>query len=240
MILLPAIDLMGGEAVRLRQGRAEEKTVYSVDPAAVARRWQEEGGDYLHVVDLDAAFTGERSGVNWQALRAILAAISIPCELGGGLRDRASIAAALELGVARVVVGTRAAESMAFVREMVSAFGGERIVVGIDAKDGLVAVRGWTETSARRAVDLAREAEAAGVGAIIYTDISTDGMLAGPNFAELDVMLAAIRCPLVASGGVATAEDVRRLATRPGLYGAIIGRALYEGTLRLADCAKSV
>ncbi len=239
MILLPAIDLMSGQAVRLRQGRADAKTVYSDDPAAVARRWQDEGGDYLHVVDLDAAFTGERSEVNAATIRAILAAIDIPCELGGGLRDRASIAAALELGVTRVVIGTRAAESMTFVAEMVRAFGSERIVVGIDAKDGLVAVRGWTETSQRRAVDLAREAEAAGAGAIIYTDIATDGMLAGPNFAELDTMLAALRCPLVASGGVTTAEDVRRLAGRTGLYGAIIGRALYEGTLRLADCAKS-
>lgn len=239
MILLPAIDLMSGQAVRLRQGRADAKTVYSDDPAAVARRWQDEGGDYLHVVDLDAAFTGERSEVNAATIRAILGAIDIPCELGGGLRDRASIAAALELGVTRVVIGTRAAESMTFVADMVRAFGSERIVVGIDAKDGLVAVRGWTETSERRVIDLAREAEAAGAGAIIYTDIATDGMLAGPNFAELDAMLAALRCPLVASGGVTTAEDVRSLAVRPALYGAIIGRALYEGTLRLADCAKS-
>ena len=239
MILLPAIDLMSGQAVRLRQGRAEEKTIYSADPAAVARRWQEEGGDYLHVVDLDAAFTGERSEVNAEAIRSILAAINIPCELGGGLRDRGSIAAALELGVTRVVIGTRAAESMAFVAEMVREFGSERIAVGIDAKNGRVAVRGWTQTSPRRAVELAREAEAAGAGVIIYTDIATDGMLAGPNFAELDTMLAALQCPLVASGGVTTADDVRRLAGRPALYGAIIGRALYEGTLRLADCAKS-
>lgn len=239
MILLPAIDLMSGQAVRLRQGKAEEKTVYSDDPAAVARRWEEEGGDYLHVVDLDAAFSGARSPVNAEALRAILSAIRIPCELGGGLRDQESIAAALALGVARVVIGTRAAESMAFVAEMARVFGSERIVVGIDARDGLVAVRGWTQTSPRRAIDLAREAEAAGAGAIIYTDIATDGMLAGPNFAELDAMLAAVKCPLIASGGVTTADDVRRLAARPALYGAIVGRALYEGTLRLADCAKS-
>lgn len=239
MILLPAIDLMSGQAVRLRQGKIEEKTVYSEDPAAVARRWEEEGGDYLHVVDLDAAFSGARSEVNAAALREILSTIGIPCELGGGLRDQESIAGALALGVSRVVIGTRAAESMAFVTEMVAIFGSERIVVGIDAKNGMVAVRGWTETSPRRAVDLAREAEAAGAGAIIYTDIATDGMLTGPNFGELDAMLSSVKCPLIASGGVATVEDIRRLTERSALYGAIIGRALYEGTLSLADCAKS-
>lgn len=238
MILLPAIDLMGGQAVRLRQGMAEAKTVYSNDPAAVARRWEDEGGDYLHVVDLDAAFSGARSQVNAEALRAILSAITIPCELGGGLRDRESIAVALALGVSRVVIGTRAAESMKFVAEMAGVFGSERIVVGIDARHGLVAVRGWTQMSQRQAIDLAQEAEQAGAGAIIYTDIATDGMLAGPNFIELDAMLAAVSCPVIASGGVTTAEDVRRLAQRPALSGAIIGRALYEGTLRLADCAK--
>lgn len=236
MLLLPAIDLMDGQVVRLRQGKADQKTVYSGDPAALARRWQEEGGDYLHVVDLDAAFSGQTGEANRAALRAILEAITIPCELGGGMRDEAAVRAALDLGVARVVIGTRAAESMPFVARLVETFGSERVVVGIDARNGTVAVRGWTESAGRPAVDLALEAQAAGVGAIIYTDIATDGMLAGPNFAELDALLARLDCPLVASGGVATADDVRKLATREKLYGTIIGRALYEGTLRMADC----
>ena len=239
MLLLPAIDLMGGQVVRLRQGKAEDKTVYSDDPAAVAHRWQQEGGDFLHVVDLDAAFSGRSGEENQAALRAILAALSIPCELGGGLRDEGSVRAALDLGMARVVIGTRAAESMAFVAQLVKTFGAERIAVGIDARDGTVAVRGWTESAGRRAIDVAREAEAAGVAAVIYTDIATDGMLAGPNYAELDAMLGQLDCPLIASGGVTTADDVRRLASRPTLHGAIIGRALYEKTLSLADCRES-
>ena len=239
MLLLPAIDLMDGQAVRLRQGKAEEKTVYSDDPAALARRWQDEGGDWLHLVDLDAAFAGRSGERNQAALRAILAAVTIPCELGGGLRDEATVRAALDLGVARVVIGTRAAESMDFVTRLVKTFGPDKVIVGIDARGGEVAVKGWTESAGRKAIDLAREAEAVGVGGIIYTDIATDGMLAGPNFTELDFMLDRLGCPLIASGGVTTVDDVRQLASRPRLHGAIIGRALYEGTLRLEDCPTS-
>lgn len=239
MLLLPAIDLMGGEVVRLRQGKAAEKTVYSADPAALARRWQSEGGDILHLVDLDAAFTGQPSEQNRTALRAIVEAVTIPCELGGGLRDEAAVRAALDLGVSRVVIGTRAAESMDFVADLVRTFGSGRVVVGIDARDGMVAVKGWTESAGRPAIDVARAAEAAGVAAIIYTDIATDGMLGGPNFAELDRLLAQLDCPVIASGGVTHASDVLALAKRPGLAGAIIGRALYEGTLSLADCRTS-
>ena len=239
MLLLPAIDLMDGQVVRLRQGKASEKTVYSDDPAALARRWQAEGGDLLHLVDLDAAFSGRPGPANQEALRAILAAVTIPCELGGGLRDEAAVRAALDLGIGRVVIGTRAAESMTFVAGLVQTFGAARIVVGIDARDGIVAVKGWTASGGRQALDLAREAEAAGVAAIIYTDIATDGMLAGPNFAELDRLLARLDCPLIASGGVTRARDVLELSARPKLNGAIIGRALYEGTLNLADCRSS-
>ncbi len=240
MLLLPAIDLMGGQVVRLRQGKAAEKTVYSDDPAALARRWQEEGGDLLHVVDLDAAFSGRLGAENQAALRAILAVLTIPCELGGGLRDEAAVRGALDLGVSRVVIGTRAAESMDFVAGLVKTFGSERVVVGIDARDGIVAVKGWTESGGRQALDVAREAEAAGAAAIIYTDIATDGMMAGPNFGELDRLLGQLDCPLIASGGVTCVADVEQLATRSKLNGAIIGRALYEGTLSLADCRASV
>lgn len=238
--LLPAIDLMSGRAVRLRQGRAEEKTVYPDDPAAVARRWQEEGGDWIHLVDLDAAFSGQ-AGANLETVRAVCAAVTVPCELGGGLRDAAAVRAALDAGVARVIIGTRAAEAMGFVADLVKTFGSERVAVGIDARDGIVAVKGWTESAGRRVVDVAHEAEWAGAGAIIYTDIATDGMMAGPNFAALDELLHAdLDVPLIASGGVTTAEDVRRLAFLGTLGGAIIGKALYEGTLSLRAAREAV
>lgn len=233
MILLPAIDLMGGEVVRLRQGKAEEKTVYSNDPAAFARRWEEEGGDYLHLVDLDAAFTGEQR--NLEAVRAIVAAIRIPCELGGGMRTPEAIARALEAGVSRVVIGTRAAESLEFVRQMAREHGSVRIAVGIDARGGLVSTKGWTEMSTLRALDLAREVEQAGAGTIIYTDIATDGMMQGPNFAELEKVLATVSCQVIASGGVSSPGDIARLRQIPSLYGAIIGKALYDGAVKLPE-----
>ncbi len=229
MLLLPAIDLMGGEVVRLQRGEKTAKTVYSSDPAAFARKWETDGGDWLHIVDLDAAFSGETS--NLDSVRAICSAVSIPCELGGGIRSHDAIEAALDAGVSRVILGTRASQSIDFVREACDRFGGDRIAVGIDARNGLVAVKGWTETTTQPASDLAIAAEAAGVGTIIYTDIATDGMLEGPNFAELAALQTQIRCQLIASGGVSSAEDLRRLAALPGLYGAIIGKALYDGEI---------
>lgn len=231
MILLPAIDLMDGQVVRLRQGKADEKTVYSNDPASFAKKWVNEGGDYLHIVDLDAAFTGTQK--NLDAVRAITRTAGIPCEFGGGLRNEEAIARAFDAGVARVVIGTRAAESVDFVAAMVQKFGGERIAVGIDARDGIVSVKGWTESSGIRAIDLAKEVEAAGAGTIIYTDISTDGMLEGPNFAEMEFLLGRLKCQLIASGGVSSADDVVRLNGMKGLYGVIIGKALYDNKIDL-------
>ncbi len=224
---------MSGEVVRLRQGKADQKTVYSKDPAAFARKWEAEGGDWLHIVDLDASFSGEQR--NLDAVRAITSAVSIPCELGGGLRSVEAIRKALDAGVARVVIGTKAAESIDFVHEVSREFGRERIAVGIDARNGLVSVKGWTEQSTLSALDLALQAEAAGAGTIIYTDIATDGMLTGPNFAETEKMLSTLRCQLIASGGVSSAADVRRLGQMPGLYGCIIGKALYDGALQLGE-----
>ena len=233
MILLPAIDLMSGEVVRLRQGKADQKTVYSNDPAAFAKRWQDEGGDFLHIVDLDAAFSGEQR--NLDAVRAITGAITIPCELGGGIRSVAAVQRAVEAGVARVIIGTRAVESLDFVRDVAREFGSERVAVGIDAKNGLVSVKGWTEESSLTALDLAKRAEDAGAGTIIYTDIATDGMMQGPNFAETQRMLEALDCQIIASGGVSSAADVERLAQMPGLYGCIIGKALYDGAVQLRE-----
>ena len=231
MILLPAIDLMDGHVVRLRQGKAAEKTVYSNDPAAFARKWVDEGGGFLHIVDLDAAFSG--TSQNLDAVRAIAKTAGVPCELGGGMRNEEAIARAFDAGVARVVIGTRAAESVDFVAQMAGKFGGDRIAVGIDARNGIVSVKGWTESSGVRAIDLARQVEAAGAGTIIYTDIATDGMLEGPNFTEMENLLRQLKCQLVASGGVSSAADVLRLAEMEGLYGVIIGKALYDKLIDL-------
>jgi len=191
MLLYPAIDLMNGQVVRLKQGRAEEKTVYSDDPAAIAREWRTRGGDWLHVVDLDAAFSGEQS--NLQSVRSIVLAVEIPVQLGGGMRSEAAIERALEAGVQRVVIGTKAAENIDFVAQAVARFGGEKIAVGIDARDGRVAVKGWTESTKVDALELAADVASLGVGAVIYTDIATDGMLGGPN---LGAMAAIIELPL--------------------------------------------
>lgn len=229
MLLFPAIDLMDGLVVRLKRGLATEKTIYSDDPVAFAKKWEDAGADWLHLVDLDAAFGGEPK--NLGHIEKICAAVSIPCELGGGMRNFTTISAAFSAGVSRVILGTKASESIDYVGEMCREFGGERIAVGIDAKNGLVAVKGWTETTGKKASDLALAAQGAGVGAIIYTDIATDGMLEGPNFRELQALLDILDCNLVASGGVSSVEDLRRLAAMEGLYGAIIGKALYDGKI---------
>jgi phosphoribosylformimino-5-aminoimidazole carboxamide ribotide isomerase len=238
MLLFPAIDLMSGQVVRLKQGKAEQKTVYSSDPAAFAKKWQDEGGHWLHLVDLDAAFSGTQS--NLDSVRAITSAVSIPCELGGGIRDAAAIERALEAGVSRVILGTKAAESLEFVREMAVRFGREKIAVGIDAKGGIVSVKGWTQETGQSALELAVNATDAGAGTIIYTDIATDGMLAGPNFEETERVNAAVTArggQVILSGGIGTAEHVVRANKMAGLYGCIIGKALYDNHVSLVDVA---
>jgi len=230
MLLYPAIDLMGGQAVRLKQGRASEKTVYSDDPVAVAREWEARGGDWLHIVDLDAAFSGKHA--NLEIVRKICAAVSIPVQMGGGMRDEEGIRSAIEAGVSRAVIGTRAAEDPEFVRRSVASFGGERIGVGIDARDGKVAVKGWAETTGVEALRLAADLGRAGIGALIYTDIATDGMLQGPNLPAMRAMVAAVGCPVIASGGVSSAADLAALAKIEGLAGAIIGKALFDGLIK--------
>ncbi len=231
--VFPAIDLKGGRCVRLLQGRADAETVYSTDPAAVAAGFRDAGASWIHVVDLDGAFRGEPA--NQAAVRAIAGA-GLLVQLGGGLRDAATVARLLEGGVARVVIGTRAAEDPAFVEGLVRAHG-DRIAVGIDARDGRVAVKGWVETTGLGALDFARRMEAIGVATIVYTDIATDGMLSGPNLPALEAMLGAVSCGVIASGGVAALGDIvalRALARRhPHLSGIITGKALYEGSLDL-------
>lgn len=230
---------MSGEVVRLRQGKAELKTVYSSDPAAFARKWQDEGGDWLHIVDLDAAFSGKQS--NLDSVRAITSSVNIPCELGGGIRDADAIRRALDAGVSRVILGTKAAESLDFVRDMAKEFGRERIAVGIDAKGGIVSVKGWTQETGQSALELAVNAIDAGAGTIIYTDIATDGMLAGPNFVETERVNAAVNArggQVILSGGIGSAEDVVKAGRMPGLYGCIIGKALYDNAVSLRDVAE--
>lgn len=233
-LVYPAIDLKDGKVVRLQQGRADAVTVYSDDPAAVARRWEEEGARYLHVVDLDGAFDGEPR--NWDSVRTILKAVQIPVQLGGGMRSRAQIEEAMKMGVTRVVVGTKACESPEFVRTLATDFGA-RIVVGIDARDGFVAVKGWVERTALSAVDFARQIDQLGVKHIIFTDIATDGTLTGPNYAAIQSICAAVKCFVIASGGVSDLKDVRQLESMtkesPNLTGVIIGKALYDGRIDL-------
>ncbi|MEK0445646.1 MAG: 1-(5-phosphoribosyl)-5-[(5-phosphoribosylamino)methylideneamino] imidazole-4-carboxamide isomerase [Verrucomicrobiota bacterium] len=227
---------MGGQVVRLRQGKADQKTVYPAPPLSYAKRWQDEGGDWLHIVDLDAAFGGVHA--NLEVVREIASHLVMPVELGGGMRTPEAIRASLEAGVSRVVIGTRAAESLQFVEDMVKEFGAEKIAVGIDAKNGQVAVKGWTESAALDAFELAKRVEQAGVRTIIYTDIATDGMMQGPNYPELNRMLASVRCQVIASGGVSNLGDVQRLSQIPKLHGAIIGKALYDNAIRLHEAVE--
>jgi len=234
MIIIPAIDLKEGRCVRLEQGLMEKDTVYSDDPAAQAKAWQDQGGELLHIVDLDGAFAGVPK--NKSAIEAIVKAIDIPTELGGGLRDMQTVEAYLELGVGRVILGTIAKENPAFVAEACKKFPG-RIVVGIDAKDGLVAVRGWADVTEKKATELAREMEGFGVEAIIYTDIARDGMMQGPNIEATKALAEAISIPVIASGGVSSLRDIRQLMSieASGVTGVITGKAIYTGALDLRE-----
>jgi len=231
MQIWPAIDLRGGNCVRLKQGDYGRETVFGEDPAAMARHWVAEGGQYLHLVDLDGARTGRVE--NWSSVESILKAVSIPCELGGGVRDAATIARLLDLGMSRVVIGTLALKQPDWFRQICRQFPG-RVALGLDARGGMVATEGWLETSQTSAIGLARQFANEPVAAIIYTDIETDGMMKGPNFSATAEMQQAVDLPVIASGGVTTADDVARLTTL-NVAGCIIGRALYEGTLSIAD-----
>lgn len=235
-VIYPAIDLKDGNVVRLHQGRADAQTTYGNNPGVMARRWAEQGGRWLHVVDLDGAFGG--TPYNWDSVRTILAAVKIPVQLGGGLRTREQIADALAMGVSRCVVGTKACESPEFVVALVKEFG-DRIAVGIDARDGFVAVKGWVEKTSLAAVDFARQISGLGVCTIIFTDIATDGALNGPNYAAVAGVCDAVSCNIIASGGVSMAEDVRKLrelsVKHVNLAGVIIGKALYDGRVSLAE-----
>ena len=227
-ILFPAIDLKGGHCVRLALGDMDRATTYNEDPADQARAFEAAGFPWLHVVDLDGAFAGDSR--NGEAVRAILAATSNPVQLGGGIRTLAQVEGWLERGVQRVILGTAAVRDPDLVREACRRFPGQ-VVVGIDARQGRVAVEGWAETSELAAADLAARFADAGVAAIVYTDIDRDGVLAGVNWDATLALAEATPIPVIASGGLASMEDVRRLAAEPRLEGAITGRALYDGRI---------
>lgn len=231
MQILPAIDLRGGKCVRLRQGDYRQETVFGENPAEMAQHWVSQGGTFLHLVDLDGAKDGKPG--NLDAIRAILQAVDVPCELGGGIRSEETIRELLDLGLNRLVIGTLALRNPAWFREMCEKFP-HRLVLGIDAKEGWVATDGWLEVSRQGAVELARQYEDLPLAAIIYTDIATDGMMAGANVPAMREMKEAVSIPIVASGGVTTLDDVEALE-RAGLDGCIIGRALYEGTIDLRE-----
>jgi phosphoribosylformimino-5-aminoimidazole carboxamide ribotide isomerase len=231
MQIWPAIDLRGGKCVRLRQGDYQRETIFADDPAAMAREFVVQGADCLHLVDLDGAREGKL--VNLASIRAIVETVDVPCELGGGIRDTETIAALLEVGVSRLVVGTQAIKQPDWFREVCRQYP-DRLVLGIDARNGRVATEGWLETSDVAASDLANQFADEPLAAIVYTDIAKDGMMQGPNVAAMQEMCEAVDTPVVASGGVSRREDVAALAELP-LAGCIIGRALYEGTLSLAE-----
>jgi len=237
MIVIPAIDLKAGNCVRLEQGEMDRDTVFSDCPAEQALKWQQAGAELLHLVDLDGAFAGEPK--NKAAIEAILKAITIPAQLGGGIRDIATIEAYFAMGLSRVIIGTAAQRNPELVVEACQKFPG-RIVVGIDAKNGMVAVQGWAELTNTTAVDLARKFQDCGVSAIIYTDISRDGMMGGPNIEATKVLAEAISIPVIASGGVSSLKDIENLMAieTSGVTGAITGKAIYTGAINLSEAIR--
>ena len=238
MLIIPAIDLKDGKCVRLRQGRMDDDTVFSDDPVSMAKRWVDAGARRLHLVDLNGAFEGEP--VNGDVVRAITQAFpELPVQVGGGIRDAETIESYLKAGVEYCIIGTKAVREPEFVERVCKQFPGH-IIVGIDAKDGMVAVEGWAEVSDVKAVDLARRFEDSGVSAIVYTDISRDGMMQGVNAEATAALAGSISIPVVASGGITNIDDIHRLlkVADSGIDSAITGRAIYEGTLDFAEAQR--
>ncbi len=234
MKVIPAIDIKDGNVVRLVRGEYEQITVYSTDPADMARRWHSQGASILHVVDLDGAFSGEPK--NMDSVSMIVKSVGIPVELGGGLRSIESIKWAFNVGVAKVVLGTKVVEDLEFISTAIKRYG-ERIVVSIDSKNGFVMIQGWTKSSTVNAIDMARRMEHLGASSVIYTDVAVDGTLAGPNITRLDNFLNNINIPVTIAGGISCVDDIRKLCAlnRKNLTGVIVGKALYEGEVNLRE-----
>jgi len=240
MIIFPAIDLKDGQCVRLVQGRADAKTVYSDTPAGVAVSFEKQGAEYLHIVDLDGAFTGGPK--NATAIQAIAAEINIPFQVGGGLRSLADVEMVLKLGADRAIIGTRAVKSPEFIEKLLIKFGPEKIVLGIDARDGMVAIEGWVETSSLTALEFGRNMKDMGVETCVFTDISRDGLLSGPNLKSTREMAEKTGLKIIASGGVSSLDNIKdlKLMENFGVVGAIIGKALYDGKLLLTEALDEV
>ena len=234
MLIIPAIDIKGGRCVRLFQGRMDQETVYSLDPLETARRWEEMGAEMLHLVDLDGAVSGRP--VNGDLIKGIISTLKINVQVGGGIRDAATARYYLSAGASRVVLGTAAVNNLEFVQTISADFPG-KIIIGIDASDGLVAVKGWTEVTGVDAIDMARRFEGSGVCAIVFTDIKRDGTLTGPNLESIERLVSAVKIPIIASGGMSGIEDIRALLgiRRPGVEGVIVGKALYSGAIDLRE-----
>ncbi len=238
MLVIPAIDLRNGKCVRLVEGKLAHETVYSDEPAEIARKWEGLGAKFLHLVDLDGAFAGQPR--NTEIIAGILQAVSIPAELGGGIRDMETVSAYLEMGIARVILGTAAVSDPALVEEACRKFGGERIVLGVDARDGMVAVHGWDATVTKTAVELANELKELGIKRIIYTDIKRDGTLKGPNLESTREIAEKTSLQVTASGGIACLDDIRAVKKLEpfGVDSVITGKALYDGRLDLAEALR--
>ena len=234
MRIYPAIDIKDGNCVRLLQGRFSDVTVYGNDPAEVAKRWEAEGGEYIHVVDLDGALKGR--GVNSEVIKKICSTVNVPVQTGGGIRTMEDVEYMLQCGIERVIIGTSAVRDKEFVKRAVEKYG-KKIVIGIDAKDSMVAIEGWVEVSTFKAVDFAKEMEKIGVSTIVYTDIATDGTLKGPNIEAMKEMVENTNLDVIASGGVGNADHIKALVPT-GVEGAIVGRALYTGDVDLKEIIK--
>lgn len=237
MLLIPAIDLKGGQCVRLRQGRMDDVTVFSDDPAAVARQWQDQGAERIHVVDLDGAFKG--APVNLAVVEKIVRAVDVPVQIGGGIREAETVQHYLDVGIEYVILGTKAVNVPHFLQDMCLEFP-RRVIVSLDAKDGRVALNGWAKLSSQHVTEVARHCERAGVEAIVYTDIAKDGMMQGFNVESTRALAQAVKTPVFASGGVSSLADIHQLKAleAEGVAGAIIGRALYQGSLDFAEAVK--
>ena len=236
MRIYPAIDIKDGKCVRLYKGRFDDVTVYGDSPAEMAKKWEAQGGEYIHVVDLDGALKGH--GVNADKIREICESVSVPVQTGGGIRTMEDIEAKLACGISRVIIGTKAVSDSEFVKRAADKYGG-KIVIGIDAKDGMVAVEGWEKTSDFTAVEFAKKMVSLGIKTIVYTDIATDGTLSGPNVAAMREMAAAVNADIIASGGVGSLGDILSLKDT-GVEGVIVGKALYTGRVDLAEAVKAL
>ncbi|NLV16376.1 MAG: 1-(5-phosphoribosyl)-5-[(5-phosphoribosylamino)methylideneamino]imidazole-4-carboxamide isomerase [Syntrophomonadaceae bacterium] len=233
MLIFPAVDIKEGRCVRLIQGRKDQETVYSQDPAEIARQWERQGAQWVHVVDLDGAFSGIPR--NQSIIKDMVSQLNIPVQLGGGIRDMKIAASFLNLGVSRIIIGTKALDDRFFIENLLKEFGPDKIVIGIDARNGMVAVKGWVDVTEVPALDLALEMKSLGITRLVYTDISRDGELQGPNLSATEALAKGSGLSVIGSGGVTSVKDIVKLRQIPGIEGAIIGKALYEGRITLGE-----